>query len=48
VYLPSFNLNKFMTISSFSQWLTQAIAGLNEGERCREKGFLYPAPGFRS
>jgi hypothetical protein len=29
-----------MTIFSFSQWMTQAIAGLKEGEKCREKGFL--------
>jgi hypothetical protein len=33
-----------MTVFSFSQWLTQAIAGLNEGEKCREKGFLTLPP----
>src|SRR6266496_2918184 len=43
VELPFFNLNEFMTIFSFSQWLTQAIAGLKEGRNAERKAFL-PCP----
>src|SRR6266496_3793708 len=43
VELPFLTLNKFMTIFSFSQWLTQANAGLNEGRNVERKAFL-PCP----